>query len=344
MEIKKKDLSEKEQRLYDAVAEAVKDGKSQLAIRRAARKAYCTTKTIKRRILDYEKGNIALFRHKNVNKKPKTTFDETTKQLICDDYILNYSDASFIHYSEILHTDRNIDVSPSTLHRWLWSQYCISPFSSKEVRNRMKKIIRRRIRDTKLNREETVQIETASNIIDKDYAHPHRPRKKYFGEMIQMDASEFKWNGYVKWHLHLAIDDATGEFVGAWFDMQETLNGYYHVLKMILEKYGIPAMFYTDKRTVFEYESKTRKNDDEDTMTQFAACCSALGIEIKTTSSSQAKGRIERANYTVQCRLPVDLRRVKITDINKANEYLNTIWLNEVNSKFSLFECDCYSV
>lgn len=29
--------------------------------------------------------------------------------------------------------------------------------------------------------------------------------------------------------LHLAIDKATSTIVGAWFDYQETLNGYYHV-------------------------------------------------------------------------------------------------------------------
>ena len=36
------------------------------------------------------------------------------------------------------------------------------------------------------------------------------------------------------WHLHLAIDDASGVVTGAWFDTQETLNGYYHVFEQIL--------------------------------------------------------------------------------------------------------------
>lgn len=50
---------------------------------------------------------------------------------------------------------------------------------------------------------------------------------------------------------HLAVDDATGTVVGAFFDVQETLYGYYMVLKQILKKYGILNEFFTDNRTVF---------------------------------------------------------------------------------------------
>ena len=57
--------------------------------------------------------------------------------------------------------------------------------------------------------------------------------------MIQMDASSFHWIEKEVWHLHVAIDDADGKIVGAYFDYQETLKGY-----------------YTDRRTVFEYKRK----------------------------------------------------------------------------------------
>lgn len=59
------------------------------------------------------------------------------------------------------------------------------------------------------------------NSIDRLALHPHpkREKGKYFGEVIQMDASEFDFleNGTVV-HLHLAVDDATGTVVGAHFD------------------------------------------------------------------------------------------------------------------------------
>ena len=60
------------------------------------------------------------------------------------------------------------------------------------------------------------------------------------------------------------------------------------MLYQILINHGIPAMFYTDRRTVFEYKRKDRPSDAEDTFTQFSYACHKLGIEIKTTSVPQA--------------------------------------------------------
>lgn len=91
---------------------------------------------------------------------------------------------------------------------------------------------------------------------DASDAHSRRPRCAYFGEMLQMDASLHLWFGDCKSQLHVAIDDCTGRIVGAYFDHQETLNGYYHVLLQFLTGYGIPHMLYTDNRTVFEYKNK----------------------------------------------------------------------------------------
>lgn len=72
------------------------------------------------------------------------------------------------------------------------------------------------------------------------------------------------------------------------------------IFSQILNDYGISYLFYTDKRiytdkrTVFEYRRKNRPFDDEDIFIQFSYGCHQLGVEIKTTSVPQAKGRIER--------------------------------------------------
>ncbi|CJV88741.1 transposase-like protein%2C IS1202 [Streptococcus pneumoniae] len=55
-----------------------------------------------------------------------------------------------------------------------------------------------------------------------------------------MDASPHAWFGAQTSNLHLAIDDASGNILGAYFDKQETLNAYYHVLEQILDNHGIP--------------------------------------------------------------------------------------------------------
>ena len=51
------------------------------------------------------------------------------------------------------------------------------------------------------------------------------------------------WFGKEVTHLHLAIDDATGKIIGAYFDTQETLHAYYQITYQILTTYGIPAKF-----------------------------------------------------------------------------------------------------
>lgn len=68
--------------------------------------------------------------------------------------------------------------------------------------------------------------------------HPTQPRSKYFGEELQMDASQHVWFGSTKTHLHTAIDDATGMIVAGWFDTQETRNGYYQITKQFLTQFA----------------------------------------------------------------------------------------------------------
>ena len=129
----------------------------------------------------------------------------------------------------------------------------------------------------------------------------------------------------IKTCLHLAIDKATSTIVGAWFDYQETLNGYYHVLYQILTKYGIPYKFFTDNRT-----------SDKDVLTQYGYVCKQLGIDLKTISVSQAKGLIKRTNETFQGRLVQELRLENITTIEEANKYLTEVFVPEVNKEFAL--------
>ena len=150
-----------------------------------------------------------------------------------------------------------------------------------------------------------------------------------------MDASPYKWFGKQSTSLHIAVDDATGIITGAWFDMEETLNGYYHVFFQILTNYGIPYKFFTDRRTVFTYQKKNAPSLDEDTYTQFAYACKQLGVQLESSSIPQAKGRVERMFQTLQSRLPVEMRLRGITTLDEANEFLKS-YLKEFNAKFAL--------
>lgn len=184
--------------------------------------------------------------------------------------------------------------------------------------------------------------EQINHIVNHEIAleasHPRGEKTKYFGEVIEQDGSIHMWFGGVKTCLHLAIDKATSTIVGAWFDYQETLNGYYHVLYQILTNYGIPYKFFTDNRTVFNCMSLNpdKRTSDKDVLTQYGYACKQLGIGLVTSSVSQAKGLIERTNGTFQGRLINELKLHGITTIEEANKYLIDFFVPYFNQRFAL--------
>ncbi|MFR5152299.1 MAG: hypothetical protein ACLTER_24740 [Ruminococcus sp.] len=143
---------------------------------------------------------------------------------------------------------------PSAVMSILEAEYILSPKATKAKKKRIKEQLKADKKAAKSQKEaDQIQI----NLVALEDAHSRRPRAAYFGELQQMDATPYEWIPGQIWHLHLAIDDATGRITGGWFDTQETLNGYYHVFHQILTTYGIPYKFFTDRRTVFTYKRKT---------------------------------------------------------------------------------------
>ena len=233
--------------------------------------------------------------------------------------------------------EENIKVSYYFIYTTLMKAGITSP--------RIRKATKRRLAKEKLEAEHKLDNKTEEEIevivsheIALEDSHPRGEKPKYFGEVTEMDGSIHLWFGDIKACLHLATDKTTNTIVGAYFDWQETLNGYYNILKQILENYGIPAKFKTDNRTVFNYQklNQDKRTSDKDVLTQFGYACKQLGIDLETTSVSQAKGLIERDNGTFQDRLVSELRLNNITTIEEANKYLIEIFVPKFNSKFAL--------
>jgi len=332
--MRKVELKVLEQIKYETIKKLVENGPDPIKNKRAALKINCSVHTVNRLIRVYLSEGKEGFSHKNKGRSPSIRIDEIIKKEIIDTYISKYTDTNLIHYASIVKDDMGIDISPETIRLWLLNEDVVSPKAHRSTKKKVNKRLKDRLIIAK-SKKETNTIIKKIELSDRESSHPRRERCKYLGEMIQMDASEYNWVGNVKWHLHLAIDDASGKVVGAFFDYQETLNGYYHVLHQIIDRYGIPAMLYTDRRTVFDYVRKKRAFDYEDTYTQFSYACHKLGIEIKTTSVPQAKGRIERLNGTFQSRLPVELRRANVKTIEEANEFVLS-YLDKYNKEFAL--------
>ena len=327
--IRRINLSMNEEQKYQIIKELVDhDGNKH----RAALMLGCTKRTIDRFVAGYKADGKAFFSHGNKGRQPIHALSESEKRDILTLYLNKYYDANFAHFVEMLEKHERIEVSESLVRNILSAADTLSPKAWRRTRKELKNKLKAQLTETK-NAKQAASIQ--AKILAAEEAHPRRPRCSKFGEMIQMDASLHLWIGSRKSTLHLAIDDATGIIVGAWFDEQETLQGYYNVFKQILVDYGIPYMFYTDRRTVFEYRKSGSQDTADDSYTQFSYACKQFGVLIETTSIAQAKGRIERLIQTMQSRLPVELRLEGVTTLEQANEFLAGFIAN-YNARFAL--------
>ena len=303
----------------------------------AATKLHLSRRQIDRLIINYKEKGKSSFVHGNRGQVPTKALDKSISESIILLYQNKYYDCNFNHFKDLLNDRENIDVSYNFIYKNLTTNGIYSPKIRKITRKKLKKaeLLLKKENQTKSKKELETMVNHLMNIED---SHPRQEKPKYFGEVIEMDGSIHLWFGPVKTCLHLAIDLCTGNIVGGIFQNQETLKGYYIIYKQILEKYGIPLLFKTDNRTVFNYESlsKEKRTCDKDVLTQFGYACSILGTDLKTTSVSQAKGTIERANGTFQGRLVQELRIEGITNIDEANKYLVNKFIPNFNKRFAL--------
>ncbi len=153
--------------------------------------------------------------------------------------------------------------------------------------------------------------------------HQMRERRACLGELVQIDGSDHAWfeERGAKCTLLVFIDDATGQLLELWFVPDETFFAYCEASRHYFERYGKPVAFYSDKHGIF------RVNQEQTTglgsgLTQFGRAMQELEIQIICANSPQAKGRVERANQTLQDRLVKELRLRGISDIERANLFL----------------------
>ncbi len=117
------------------------------------------------------------------------------------------------------------------------------------------------------------------------------------------------------------IDDATGELGELWFVREETFLGYGEACRHYFGRHGKPVAFYSGKHGIFRVNQESTLGKGSG-MTQFGRAMDELGMQIVCAHSPQAKGRIERANKTLQDGLVKALRLRNISTIDAANAYL----------------------
>ena len=165
--------------------------------------------------------------------------------------------------------------------------------------------------------------------------HQPRLRRESYGELIQIDGSDHRWfeSRDEPCTLLVFIDDATSRLMQLRFVKSESTDSYFEALQGYLEAHGCPVAFYSDKHTVFRVGRQNTKGGAG--MTQFGRALAELNIEILCANSSQAKGRVERANRTLQDRLVKELRLAEVSSIEAGNAFLPG-FMERFNERFAL--------
>ena len=247
--------------------------------------------------------------HKNTGRKPAHAVSDETKEAVLKIFSRpEFSGVNFLHFKDILLADFGISLSYSALSSILKNAGFESP-KKKKIRHRTHR----------------------------------RKRKPHPGQLIQIDATPYEWFGdRVKYTLHGAIDDATGQVVGLFLTQNECLYGYLETMHQCCMDFGIPQTVYSDNHTIFRSPKTGKLTVDELIagktihLTQFGRSMHELGIDLIFAKTPQAKGRIERLWATLQSRLPVEFAKRGIKTLSEANRFLETEYRKLFNQKFSV--------
>jgi hypothetical protein len=167
-----------------------------------------------------------------------------------------------------------------------------------------------------------------------------RERKGQLGEMVQLDGSHHDWfeGRREKAVLMVLIDDATNRTYARFFE-GETTEASFETFWRYVERCGLPRSVYADKASIYRTTRDATVDENlaaDPPETQFGRAMKELDVKLILAHSPQAKGRVERRNAVFQDRLVKALRLKQISDLQRANAFLEGEFLDELNRKFEL--------
>lgn len=265
---------------------------------RAAELLGLNIRHIKRLYQRYKKHGASGLISKRRGKPSNRKYPDSLKELSIALVGAHYHDFGPTLAQEKLLELHEINVSVSTLRNWM---------------------IEAQIWETRARRSERV--------------YQPRYRRETFGELIQLDGSPHEWfeDRGPKCTLLVYIDDATSQLMHAEFAVSESTFTYFKATEQYLRKHGKPIAFYSDKHGVFRVNKQGAKGGDK--VTQFGRALQDLNIDIICANTCQAKGRVERANRTLQDRLIKEMRLHGISSIEAGNAFLPQ-FIESYNKRF----------
>lgn len=278
--------------------EAVAEGRLKQGA--AAAQLGMTTRQVKRLVAAYRRDGAAGLVSRRVGQPSNRRLKESVRQAVQDLLVERYGDFGPTLACEKLREAHGITVSVETVRGW---QIELGLWKAKRRRGAR--------------------------------AFQLRERRRCFGELIQIDGSPHDWfeGRGARCTLIVFIDDASGRLVQLRFFPTETTVAYMLVLRAHLEAFGRPVALYSDRHSIFRLTCAEAANGH--TLTQFGRALAGLEIEAIHAHSPQAKGRVERANQTLQDRLVKELRLRGIDDLDAANAFLPA-FLADYNQRFAV--------
>jgi transposase len=256
----------------------------------------------------YREEGAAGLAHGNRGRKPVHTLGEEVRKQVVELAQKKYGGFNHQHLTEMLGEQERLEVSRSSVRRILLVAGIRSPKKRRPPRHRRR-----------------------------------RERYAQEGMLLQIDGSRHDWlEGRGPWlTLISSIDDATGKVPAAIFREQEDAQGYFLLLREIVEKKGVPLAVYHDRHGIFERSPLEREENlreqllGQEPTTQVGRLLKELGIESIPARSPQAKGRIERLFGTFQDRLGSELRLAQVKTLEEANGVLKA-FLARFNRRFAV--------
>lgn len=171
--------------------------------------------------------------------------------------------------------------------------------------------------------------------------HPPRQRRACYGELIQVDGSSYAWfeERGPTCNLLVFIDDATSKLMDGMFVKEEGTYEYFAAMEHYLKVHGKPVALYVDRHSTFKVNRQATIEEelrDQQAQSQFERAMEEVGIEVIYAYSPQAKGRVERANGTLQDRLVKEMRLEGISSMEEGTKYFREVYIPEHNKKFAV--------
>ena len=264
----------------------------------AARRLGVSVRQVKRLARRYRERGAAGLASGRRGRGSNNAFDEAFRGAVLDLVRKRYPDFGPTFASQKLLEEHGRGLSAETLRGWMIADGLWRPKPRREVRE-----------------------------------HPSRPRRECVGDLVQIDGSPHDWfeGRAPSCTLIVYVDDATSRLLATGFFPSETTEAYMRTTRAHLEAHGRPVAYYSDRYGVF----RVNRRDREGEPTQFVRALRTLDVESIHAGSPQAKGRVERANLTLQDRLVKEMRLRGIGGIEAGNAYLPA-FMADYNRRFGV--------